>query len=227
MKDLVVHSSTNACWKQIGVWGDEHPRCPELDRVVHCRNCEVFTKAGRNLLEKELPDDYKYDWTQILSERKEIELPGTISVVIFRIREEWLSLPTENFQEIIDTGLLHRVPHRRNKTLLGVINVRGEIQLCVSLKHLLGLDAEDEEESDGTSENTQMMIINKDGNQWVFSVDEIYGVHHLHDAAFQNVPVTVIKGNSTFTKTIFEWEKRQVSLLDIDLLIQGLSREVQ
>ena len=43
------------CWNRIGVWGTETPRCPKLEDVVHCRNCEVYSAAGRLVLERRLP----------------------------------------------------------------------------------------------------------------------------------------------------------------------------
>ena len=76
------------CWKTIGVWGSEKPRCPKLEEVIHCRNCDQFTQAGRNLLERELPEEYQSEWGQIFAVKK-IDAPvGTVALVIFRIEEE-------------------------------------------------------------------------------------------------------------------------------------------
>ncbi|MDZ7699699.1 MAG: chemotaxis protein CheW [Deltaproteobacteria bacterium] len=215
------------CWKRIGVWGPEKPSCPELERVIHCRNCEVFTQAGRNLLERDLPEDYKDEWGQVLLAKKE-EIPvGTIPVVIFRVEGEWLALPAQLFAEIIETRTVHTVPHRKSDVLLGVINVHGEIQLCVSIKTLLGL-AESEAHSDGgRKQHNRLMVMNKDGDQWVFPVDEIHGVQHVHPNMFQAVPVTVSKSKSSFTRKIFKWKDNPVALLDDELLFYSLKRRIQ
>lgn len=209
------------------MWGQETPRCPELKRVIHCRNCEVFTQAGRNLLERELPEEYKDEWTQILVEKKEEEFPGTLSAVIFRIQGELLALPARLFAEIIDPSLVHSVPHRKNQVLLGVTNVHGEIQLCVSLQRLLGLEEEAPGKDEGRKRYKRMMVVNKDGEQWVFPVDEIYGIHHVRPERFQNVPVTVAKAKSTFTRGIFKWDDKYVAFLDDELLLYTLSRSIQ
>ena len=42
------------CWRRIGVWGSERPRCIELEKVVHCRNCAVFAQAAREVFERRL-----------------------------------------------------------------------------------------------------------------------------------------------------------------------------
>lgn len=226
MKDLVVLKEQN-CWKRIGVWGQDTPRCPELKRVIHCRNCEIFTQTGRNLLERALPQEYKDEWTQVLLEKKEEEFLGTLSVVIFRIQGEWLALPAQIFAEIIHPGPVHAVPHRKAQVLLGVINVHGEIQLCVSLQRLLGLEEEGSGKEDDPERYERMMVVNKEGEQWVFPVDEIHGIHHVRPELFQNVPVTVAKAKSTFTKGIFKWDDNYVAFLDDELLLYTLARSVQ
>ena len=220
------------CWKHIGVWGEENRlTCSELARVIHCRNCEVFTQAGRTLLERGLPSNYKDEWTRVLASKKEEELLGTISVVIFRIEGEWLAVSTPMLHEIIDVeqvhALLHTIPHRRNPVLMGVINVHGEIWLCVSLKELLGLESVAPTSVTPRGSYKRMMVIHGDGDRWVFPVDEIHGIYRVHPRTFQNVPVTVSKAKTTFTKGIFQWDNRQVAFLDDALLLHHLTRSVK
>jgi len=217
------------CWKRIGVWGKDTPRCPELKRVIHCRNCEVFTQAGRNLLERDLPDQYKDEWGQVLLEKKGEEPIGTFPVVTFRIEAEWLALPAQFFAEIIEAVHVHTIPHRKKQVLKGVVNVHGEIQVCVSLGHLIGLEEEEvkEEEKKADRPHERMMVVSKDQDQWVFPVKEIHGIHHVHPALFQNVPVTVAKSKSSFTKGIFNWKDKHVALLDDELLFYSLKRSIQ
>ncbi|MCP4700200.1 MAG: purine-binding chemotaxis protein CheW [Gammaproteobacteria bacterium] len=209
------------CWKRTGVWGQETPRCPKLAEVFHCRNCEVFIQAGRSLLEREIPEGYSEEWSKVLAVEKEEERFDTISVLIFRIGGEWLALPTKLFAEIIPLQPAHSLPHRNNPVLIGVVNVHGEIHLCVSLMKLLGLPAERREE-----DHEQMMVVNRDGEQWVFPVDEIHRVYRLHPNALQNAPVTVSKCTSAYTKGIFKWKDKSVAFLDADLLLYQLTRSV-
>lgn len=226
MTDLIVKEE-KACWKTIGVWGREEPRCPRLKEVIHCRNCDVFTQAGRNLLERDLPEDYKSEWSKVLEGKKEDESLGTMSVIIFRIQGEWLALSAKIFAEIIDVGIIHTVPHRQKTILLGVINVNGEIQLCVSLERHLGLSPDETGKDNDERSYGRMLVVNKDGEQWAFPVDEIHGIHFVYPDLFQNVPVTVAKSKTHFTKGIFRWEDKYVAFLDDDLLIYSLTRRLQ
>jgi chemotaxis-related protein WspD len=187
----------------------------------------VFTQAGRNLLERDLPDAYKDEWGQVLLEKKKEEPTGTFPVVTFRIETEWLALPARFFAEIIDTVPIHTVPHRKRPVLKGVVNVHGEIQLCICLGRLIGLEAEPPENEKAGRRHERMMVVTKDGDVWVFPVKEIHGIHHIHPGLFQNVPATVAKSKSSFTKKIFRWEDKHVALLDDELLFYSLKRSVQ
>lgn len=218
------------CWKRIGVWGQEEPRCQWLGQVIHCRNCEVYTRVGRNLLERDLPDGYEQSWAEVFAEKKEEEPPGTVSVLIFRIARQWFALPAQLLEEAITPQPLHTVPHRNNGVLLGVINVHGEIQLCVSLRNLLDLEKKAVQVDEETRERNvykRMIVINNDEKRWVFPVDEIHGIHRVHPRTFQNVPVTVAKAKTTFTKHLFDWEDVSVALLDAELLLYKLTRSIQ
>jgi chemotaxis-related protein WspD len=217
----------NRCWKRIGVWGNEEPKCPKLEEVIHCRNCDVFTQAGRNLLERALREEYKDEWGSILIKKKGKEPVGAIAVVVFRIESEWMAIAAGLFAEIIDDVNIHTLPHRKTPILLGLVNVHGEIQLCVSLKHLMNLEDAPRKKSGEEKAKKRLMVVSKDGEQWVFPVNEIHGIHHFNPSFLENVPVTIAKCKSTFTKGIFKWEKKHVALLDDELLLYNLKRSLQ
>jgi chemotaxis-related protein WspD len=182
--------------------------------------------AGRGLLEHDLPEQYANEWAEVMAAQKEDESSGADTVVIFRTGGEWFAIAAAIFAEIMDTERPHSIPGRKNPVLLGLINVHGELHLCVSLASLLGLD---EEAPSGAPHSgyRRMIVLDRDGDRWVFPVDEIYGVQRIGAEAFQNVPATVLRGESTFTRAVFEWDGRNVALLDDGLLLSRLARSVQ
>src|SRR3954468_13811615 len=125
------------CWSQIGVHGDS--TCPELKNFIHCRNCQVYSNAGAQLLDRPLPPNYRRDWTDHFARKKRTAAPAKISAVLFRIESEWLALPTQAFQEVAERRMIHSLPHRRAGLVLGLVNVRGELLICVSFSRLLGI----------------------------------------------------------------------------------------
>ncbi len=213
------------CWKKIGVYSPQSPSCPELEKVIHCRNCHVYTSSGRKLLEREISPAHLDEWTQIIAKAKEDETPGTISVVIFRICREWLALRTRLFAEVIDPEKYHSIPHNRNLFILGIVNVHGEIQICFSLKDLLNIEQlPDNQEKSGYR---RMIVLDNKGEKWVTPVDEVHGIYKVHPDQFQNVPVTVSKAKFTFTGSIFTWKNRHVGFLDDERLLLTLTRSLK
>lgn len=208
------------------MWGTQRPRCPELERVVHCRNCEVFTRCGRDLLDRDLPDAYREQWAAAMAVEKEDDLRETVSVVIFRIGDEWLALDARWFSEVIEPERPHSIPNRSNRVFLGIVNVHGEIRLCVSLGALLEIEEEQSGEA-GMPSCTYMVVIEKNEESWVFPVAEIHGIHRLSPDRFENVPVAVSRSHSAFAKGIFEWKAKRVALLDEELLFYRLARSTQ
>ena len=133
------------CWNRIGVKGDNS--CPELAKVVHCHNCPVFAAAGQRLFERPPPAEFIDEWTRQLARGEPAAPPDTAAVLVFRIGEEWLGLDVQNLVEIAEPRPVHRIPHRTGRRLLGLVNIRGELQLCVSLRDLLGIEAGEDRKS--------------------------------------------------------------------------------
>ncbi len=219
-----IKNSNESCWKSIGVWARGGERCPQLSEIVHCRNCPVFIDAGSNLLSCDLPPGYLDEWTEIIARQKDTQKTNNISVIIFRIGNEYLALRSVIFREVVNVRKIHRIPHRTNEVLLGMTNIRGELHLCFSLNALIGNDSQAEtEKTEGTE--AKMMVIQDSGNCWVFEVDQVLGVFHCDDNIAQNVPVTVSKATGTFTQKILLHNQREVGLLDHELLIYALGKK--
>jgi len=113
------------CWNRIGIHGDRS--CPLLAYHIHCRNCAVYSAAATRLLDR---------YSLAVQDRAVVQssvLPGEIntrSVVVFRLGEEWLGLPTRCLVEVANVQTIHSLPHQRSRALLGVANVRGALVAC-------------------------------------------------------------------------------------------------
>jgi len=223
---LELTGERHDCWNQIGVFGDG--TCPELAKVIHCRNCPVYAAGGRSLLEREPPAGYLREWTQALAEAKdEDEAEDTFSVLIFRLGLEWLALPTHVCQEVAEMRPIHTLPHRSGPVLLGLANIRGQIRLCVSLGELLGLQpADDSGRTTNHKDQQCLVVIARGRDQWVILVDEIHGIQRFHIGAVRDAPVTVAKATPRLTKAVIDWQDTGVGYLDDELLFIALRKEV-
>ena len=92
------------------------------------------------MLDRPLLPEYRREWTEHFAQPKQLAAPARASALVFRINAEWLALPTQAFQEVAERRPVHSLPHRRQGIVLGLVNIRGELLICVSLGHLLGLE---------------------------------------------------------------------------------------
>lgn len=213
------------CWNKVGVWGKSD--CPELTRHIHCRNCPVYSAAAVNMLDSELPAHYIEEWTAHFARAKELTEANTHSVVIFRIHAEWFALPTSIFMEVCDLRPIHTLPHGRARTVLGLVNVRGELLICVSLAALLGL-----EPMPGTLQKKQhakqdrLMVVTREGSRFVFPVQEVHGVHRFHPQDAQEAPATLARTAGTYSRGVLDWQNKSVGWLDDQLLFYSLNHSL-
>jgi chemotaxis-related protein WspD len=220
---LASPAEVNDCWNKIGVAGDGS--CAELAKFAHCRNCPVYSAAGALLLERNLPTGYRRDWTEYFSRDRKPVAPGKMSAVVFRIGAEWLALATRTFQEVAERRTIRPLPHRQQKIVLGLVNVRGELLVCVSIGRLLGI------ENGGQPGHSQTMcdrlvVVEWQGNRFAFPVDEIQGIHRYNPEDLKEAPATVAKAGSSFTRGVLTPPGRSIGCLDEELLFSILNRSL-
>ena len=227
-------SLLNDCWNRIGVFGDRS--CPELLSCVHCRNCQVYSAAGRSLLERLPPGDYLQEWTSVLAETKRgsdsstlsadgsvVRSDQSLSVMIFRLATELFALPVGVFLEVSAPFVVHSVPRRTNQLFLGMVNVRGEIMLAASLTNLLGLTVQ---ASAASHTAGRMAVAGTPEGKWVFPIDEIYGIYLFNRDDVKPAPVVITNADHSYACGVFQWQSRSVALLDPDRIFSVLTTEI-
>lgn len=211
------------CWNRIGVAGDSS--CAELTRVVHCRNCPVYSAAGTRLLDRPALPEYRREWTEHFASAKAEAAPGKISAVVFRLGDEWLALPTRVFLEIVECRAIHSLPDRRNSVVLGVVNLRGELLVCVSLEKLIGLKPTPKQ-GEAEPSNKRLMVTEWQKSILVFPVDGIHGIQRYHPEELKPVPATMLRGAPALMRGLLTWGNRQVGCLDDDVAFSTLNRSL-
>jgi chemotaxis-related protein WspD len=151
---------------------------------------------------------------------------GMKSIVIFRIGVEWLGLATEVFQEVAEECTVHTLPHRRRGILGGLVNVRGELLLCVALEILLGIEPAPKVMADGRKGfRPHLLVCNRKGDRLAFRVSEIFGVHRYNPDDLRAVPATLAKSTAgAWTVGMLPWNGRTVGCLDDELVFYALNK---
>ena len=215
--------SQGRCWSETGVFGTAE--CPELGAFGHCRRCPVYAAAGRDLLDRPIPEGLLDERAAAMARGKEVECSHPLSVMVFRVAGELLALETQYFQQVAEMSVMRRLPLRSNRIFRGIVHIHGELHLCFSLADLLDLTMEERGAAD-QQVFPRLMIIKKEGARFVFPVDEIKGVARIAREELQDLPVTVAKGPRRLTKGLFYLDGVHVGLLSEDDLFSSLSRSL-
>jgi chemotaxis-related protein WspD len=210
------------CWNRIGVRGDGS--CPELARYAHCRSCPTYSAAALTLLEREPPAEYLADRTAHFAQESEREDPDIRSAVTFRIGSEWFALPTLLFDEVADPGRLHSLPHLRDGAVLGLVNVHGELLICVSLGKLLGVQ---DGEAPDRSAGRRLVVIRHESGRLAFPADEVAGTYRYHAGDLKAVPGTVAKAATPYTQAVLAWRGRNIGYLDGPAIVDALNGSIR
>jgi chemotaxis-related protein WspD len=169
-------------------------------------------------------DDYITQWRARLAREKAERRDGKISVVLFRLERNWFALTTQTFREIVEPRTIRRIPHRTNPILLGMVNVRGTLHLCVDLAALFKLAPQ--ETPDQPMQNLRafrrMGVIEKEGNAWAFHIDQIHSLYRV--SASDLIPFS---DPEKVTRGIIEWQGKTVDFLDENLLFEKLLRSLE
>src|SRR5579862_1888065 len=194
----MLAGSDARCWTDIGVWGDG--TCPELPRVSHCRNCEVYAASGRRLLDRPAPAEYIESWTELLAEEKVAVDAATSPYLVFRVGQAWLALPATSLREITEASVIRKVPHRSREILLGLVNVRGELYPCISLHTLFG-----EKSNTPLPRTARFLVVRRAGQDWVFPVDQVDAIHDITKEQTEPLPATLTNVDVNYAHGLFRW----------------------
>ena len=203
--------------------------------------------ASAALLHRPVPVDYRVEQTEkIATPLSQGDHTQTCSLVIFRLAQEWFALPAGLCSQVLSPLKPHTLPHRSNDTLLGIVNVRGQMLLKVSLRSLLCL--QDSEPTLGVTASardvsraySRMMVIEKAATSerersseiaenapetpqvWAFDVDELEGIHSIALNIVEAPPMSVETSTTACTQRIFLWQGHRVSWLNDHQLFEAL-----
>ena len=187
---------------------------------------EMLPTPGRTsvsqLLDREVSKDDLHEWTAQVAAAKSVVEAGTKSVLIFRLGTELLALPTGLFQEVGEQSILRSLPRHRGGILNGVVNVRGELLLCVSLEALLRLGTP--AFADKGNSLGRLLICNPSGGRLAFPVSEVYGVHRYCPGDLRDAPATLARAAGIYITGVLPWKDKTVGCLDDELLFYALDK---
>ncbi|MGG2398689.1 chemotaxis protein CheW [Pseudomonas sp. SH1-B] len=215
---LQSQPAVDDCWNRIGVFGDK--RCERLERHIHCRNCEVYGAAAIALLDR-YGSTLERDDNEHGQDAAQQTQGEQRSLMIVRLGEQWLAIASRCLAEVMPVSPIHSLPHRKNRGLLGVTNVRGTLVACLSLSELLDLEAA-EGAGDGRRVIPRMLILQSGSGPLVVPVDEVRGIQKIPQARVITAKQDDKRTISRFTAGVLQWQGLSITLLDDEQLLKNM-----
>ncbi|MEL6158326.1 MAG: chemotaxis protein CheW [Cyanobacteria bacterium J06623_5] len=195
--------------------------------------------ASACLLQRPMSAEYLAEQTaQLATALPKTGAGETCSAMIFRLGREWFALPAGLCVQVLPPVPAHTLPHRSNSTLLGVVNVRGQMLLKVSLIEILGLtphatanyapEAPDNSIAEAKGKiYPRMMVVEKldgqgDSDVWVFEVDELDGIHAIGHDQLESAAAGIKTDAIACTSQVFLWQGHRVNYLEDEQLFEAL-----
>lgn len=205
------------CFVRIGVYGDRS--CPELKTHVHCLRCPVFAETAHTLFGRPPPPGYRSEWTQRLAVAAEPPLGEGSTYVTVRVGTEWLGIASSVCVEVTESRRAYPLAHRTTGAFEGLVNVRGQAMLCVSLRALLGIPARE-----GPSGKSRLAVVETPEGRYALRIDEVDRVRRILSADVREPPTTLARSLSPHVHGVVRDGDRLIGLLAAEDLFATLAR---
>lgn len=123
------------------------------------------------LLRREPPAEYLEEYAKAVARPQVRESATYTSLFVFDLGAERVALPVTSLQEVLQPALrIHALPNRRHPALLGLVNLHGKLEICVSLYALLRGPAR------APQEEARMLVWGSSTHRFVTPITGTHGV---------------------------------------------------
>lgn len=129
----------------------------------------------------------------------------------FKISGEEYAIPVMEVQEVIKPQVVTPIPLAQDK-VRGLINLRGQIVTCISLRKLFG-------QEDELSKNYMNIIVRGEDGLYSLIVDEVTDIIDVLDENLEHAPSTINPKLRNYVEKIYKRETGLVILLSIKKLL--------
>lgn len=211
------------CWNRIGVWSRNSDRCEKLQEHIHCYNCEVYTRSGRQLLDRPIPAGYLAEWSEFLSERHADRIKDLNSILVIRLGSEWLGIPVTLINEITLMRTIVPLPHNSKAIVRGLVNIRGVLTICLSMGALLGVRKPDDDWEENEHSIQRLIIINVPSGDVVIPVSEVFGIIRYENKVLMPPPTTTRNSEHNYIRGMIGHNNNDVGVLDANKILSTIS----
>jgi chemotaxis-related protein WspD len=129
---------------------------------------------SESLFDRPLPPGYRDELRALVAERPTAPPRRTGSILLFRLGELRLALPTRVASAVAPVLHIARIPHRTGTVLLGLAAFRGDIIPCCSLSRILDIPSNAGQTPSATART--LILEESAGRLWAVPIDGVLGV---------------------------------------------------
>ena len=130
----------------------------------------------------------------------------------FKVAGEEYAIPVMEVQEVIKPQMVTSIPLAQDQ-VRGLINLRGQIVTCVSLRKIFG-------QEDDLSKDYMNIIVKGDDGLFSLVVDEVTDIIDIQNGNLESAPETLNSNLKQYVTKIFKRKENLVILLDTKELIR-------
>lgn len=123
-----------------------------------------------NLLLRKPPDDYRDEWTKLLSPPPSDPSNPQESFLIFKVGKELLGLKLEEIYSISEPKKINPLLMLKNPKIAGIANIEGQLKTILSLGEILKIEAHPRSAS-------RWILIGNNTHFFGIIADEIRGIY--------------------------------------------------
>ncbi|MCS7091024.1 MAG: chemotaxis protein CheW [Verrucomicrobiota bacterium] len=202
------------CWRVRGIWGDRS--CEKLWQVRHCSDCDLFQDAA---------------WSAIMrgaGQRPDVACPGSgtieragvdnrASLLVFELDGCLWAVEVQYVVEVTGPLPFHRIPRKRGLAICGIVQWRGSVLCCFSLREVMGRP--EPSIRHGGMAGPRVVVIEYKGRKMTLPVDKALGVESVDRRAWCPLPVSE---RPRLAREAFRSQGVWVAVVDIEALFGGL-----
>ncbi len=176
---MTIGPGDEGCWKRIGVWRHSGDPCERLEEYFHCHHCPVFSQMARQVLGRPAVDNPTFETVEDLEVSETVR--DTIETFVVKIGDALVGFPRGLINQVMGFSRIHSIPNRHSQTIKGLVNIDGEIKICISLGRLLNIEAGNKNKNNNAQNaiHERLVSIATASGEWILPVSAVIGHQSL------------------------------------------------
>jgi len=170
-------------------------------------------------LDLPIPSGRREEWATMLAEPPQIKAAGDRQkLFVVRLGAEWFGFPPAMLVATQPDAKPHRLPHRLDSTVEGLVNADGRVIICISLERVFGvLPAE------GSNDAPRLLVFHSGGWTFAARARQVTGVEEANFENLQPLGESAEESLRRSARGLVVRDGQAVTCLDEKLLVDTLT----